>query len=222
MEKQIRLSPSSLSIFLDCPRCFWRHMNLGIRRPSGIFPSLPGGMDRVLKDHFDRHRAEGTYPEELEGKFKGRLFDDMERLRVWRNNFRGLRYIDKKSGAMLMGALDDLFVTSDGKYAPLDFKTRGAPRKTDTHEHYQNQMDIYSFLLQENGMKPAEFAILIFYHPVNVNEEHNVEFDPDPIRIPVNRERGKRIFLEAVKCLKGPEPEPGRFCEYCAWLKKVK
>ncbi|MBL7206809.1 MAG: hypothetical protein ISS36_04385, partial [Candidatus Aenigmarchaeota archaeon] len=179
-----KLSPSSISLFLNCPRCFWLKMNKKIARPSGPFPSLPAGMDKVLKVHFDTHRKEDSAPEELEGKFEGRLFQDIEKLDVWRNNFRGLQHIDPKTGIILMGALDDLFVTSERKYAPLDFKTRGYPRKEDTHEHYQHQMDIYSFLLEKNGMEPADFAILIFYHPIDVDKSHNVIFDPDPIKVP--------------------------------------
>jgi hypothetical protein len=44
-----KLSPSSLSLLKECPRCFWLQFNKGIRRPSTVFPSLPGGMDRILK-----------------------------------------------------------------------------------------------------------------------------------------------------------------------------
>ena len=154
-------------------------MNKKVRRPSGPFPSLPSGMDNILKVHFDKHRKDDTIPEELAGKFEGRLFRDVGKLDVWRNNFRGLRYLDEKSGITLTGALDDLFVTSDGKYAPLDFKTRGFPRKEDTHKHYQHQMDLYSFLLEKNSMDPANYAILIFYHPLNVEDDHNVVFNAD-------------------------------------------
>jgi hypothetical protein len=218
--KPMSLSPSSIHLFLECPRCFWMDKIKGIKRPSGPFPSLPNGMDRVLKTHFDRHRGENTAPEELEGKFRGRLFQDVEKLKIWRNNYRGLRYTDKKSGFILMGALDDLFVTEDGKHAPLDFKTRGFPRKEDTHSYYQHQMDIYSLLLEKNGLPPAGFAILIFYHPVGVNATHDVVFDPDPVRVPVSRSHGEKIFLDAVKCLQGAEPEPSKGCKWCDWKEK--
>jgi len=48
---KIRLSPSSLNLFLECPRCFWLDKNKGIKRPRGIFPSLPSGMDSVIKKY---------------------------------------------------------------------------------------------------------------------------------------------------------------------------
>jgi len=216
--RPITLSPSTISLFLDCPRCFWLAKNKDIKRPSGPFPSLPNGMDRVLKEHFNKHRKDNTSPEELDGRFQGRLFKDIEKLKTWQNNFRGLRYTDPESGVTLMGAIDDLFVTADNKHAPLDFKTRGYPRKDNTHEYYQHQMDLYSFLLEKNSLQPAEFAILIFYHPTGVNPSHHVVFNPDPVRVPVNRQRAEQIFLDAVKCLLSPDPpEPSQGCEWCDW-----
>ncbi len=219
--KPLTLSPSTISLFLDCPRCFWLHVNMKIKRPSSPFPSLPSGMDSVLKRHFDRHRAEGSIPEELEGKFEGGLFRDAEKLKTWRDNRQGLRYSDEESGITLMGAIDDLFVTKDGKYAPLDFKTRGFPRKENTHEYYQHQMDLYSFLLEKNSLPPADFAILVFYHPTGVDKGHNVVFDPDPVKVPVDRKRGERIFREAAACLLGEKPEPAKGCAFCEWAEKA-
>ena len=48
-----KFSPSSLSLLKDCPRCFWLKFNKDIKRPDSIFPSLPSGMDKILKVHFD-------------------------------------------------------------------------------------------------------------------------------------------------------------------------
>jgi len=220
MMKTLVLSPSTISLFLECPRCFWLHMN-GLKRPPSIFPSLPAGMDSILKHHFDEHRKMDSLPEEIDGKFEGSLFRDITRLKVWRNSYEGLRYRDEDTGAVLMGALDDLFVTKDGKYAPLDFKTRGFRRKEDTHCYYQHQMDIYSFLLEKNSLPPADFAILIFYHPTGVDERHNVIFDADPVKVPVDRKRGERIFREAAACALGAEPPPGRECGFCEWTARM-
>lgn len=42
-----RLSPSSLKLMDECPRCFWLTHHGVWKRPSGIFASLPNGMDRI-------------------------------------------------------------------------------------------------------------------------------------------------------------------------------
>jgi len=59
----LRLSPTTgLSLFKECPRCFWLHFNKNVHRPRGIFPSLPSGMDLVIKNYFDRYRSMGQAP----------------------------------------------------------------------------------------------------------------------------------------------------------------
>ena len=60
-----RLSPSALNLFKECPRCFWLTHHKVWKRPSGIFPSLPSGMDRILKVHFDKFRDGGRLPPEI-------------------------------------------------------------------------------------------------------------------------------------------------------------
>lgn len=50
-----KFSPSKLNLVKDCPRCFWLEYNKKFRRPRGIFPSLPSGMDQILKHHFDEY-----------------------------------------------------------------------------------------------------------------------------------------------------------------------
>ena len=60
-----KLSPSSMNLIEDCPRCFWLQIVKKIKRPSGAFPSLPSGVDKMLKEHFDRFRDNNDLPLEL-------------------------------------------------------------------------------------------------------------------------------------------------------------
>lgn len=215
-----KLSPSSLNLFLECPRCFWLALVEGIRRPAGIFPSLPSGMDRILKEHFDRFMERGELPPELKANdcVNGcHLFNEKEKLRVWRNNLKGIQYEDKESGVILRGAIDNLLIDGE-KLIVLDYKTRGFPLKDDTHEHYQLQLDIYNFLLRKNGYKTEDYAYLLFYYPNKVTESGEVIFDTKLIKIGTNSARGEKVFKDAVKVLlqKTP-PEKASGCEYCKW-----
>ena len=60
-----KLSPSALNLMKDYPRCFWLAQHKVWKRPAGIFPSLPSGMDRILKVHFDKFRDKKQLPPEL-------------------------------------------------------------------------------------------------------------------------------------------------------------
>ncbi|MBI5002130.1 hypothetical protein HZC31_01985 [Candidatus Woesearchaeota archaeon] len=103
-----KFSPTSLSLLKECPKCFWLAFNKGIKRPSTIFPSLPSGMDGILKKHFDFFMEKGQLPPELQ-QLNGdvTLFNDAELLKVWRSNFKGIQWTDKK-GNLFRGAIDNL------------------------------------------------------------------------------------------------------------------
>ena len=64
----MQLSASSLSVFKDCKRCFYLDKKMKAPRPRGIFSSLPGGIDGLLKKRLDEYR--------------GRLSPDLEDLRI--------------------------------------------------------------------------------------------------------------------------------------------
>ena len=217
-EKKLELSPTSgLKLFLECPRCFWLRYREGVHRPDTIFPSLPGGMDRIIKDYFDAFRAKNTIPPELEGKVEGELFPDLEQLQVWRDWRKGLRFEDQKLDAVLKGALDDLLI--DGKFCiPLDYKTRGAPPKEGQSEkYYQTQLDCYALLLKKNGLEIKEHAYLIYYYPDSITEKHLVRFNVEVVKLETNPERAYKVFTDAVRCYNDPIPPRHTECGFCAW-----
>ncbi|MBI1957322.1 MAG: PD-(D/E)XK nuclease family protein [Candidatus Niyogibacteria bacterium] len=215
-KESIRVSPSNLNLFRECPRCFWLQMNENIHRPSGIFPSLPGGMDGVIKIYFDEWRKRGELPPEIREVVKGALFSDAETMKKWRNWRTGLRYEDAEVGGVLSGALDDC-VVDGGRYMPLDYKTRGYPPKEGGESFYQGQLDAYTLLLEANGYPTAELAYLVYYFPRAVRENGVVEFEVEPKRVKTNTKNAKRELRDAIMCLRGPIPARHSKCDYCSW-----
>ena len=220
--KPITLSYSSLSLFQECPRCFWLEKIRRISRPETIFPSLPGGMDGVIKKYFDRFRTTGQLPPELKGRVKGRLFPDQQLLDGWRDWRRGLRLTDKETGATLMGALDDC-LEHDGCYMPLDYKTRGYPAKENTSSYYQDQLNIYTLLLQENGYQPNKLAYLVFYHPLEQGDGGRITFHMHPVSMKTDPDRALSLFRSAVSLLRSNTcPPASRECGFCAWVSQLR
>ena len=217
----IKLSPSTLNLFLECKRCFWLHINKNIHRPRGIFPSLPSGMDNVIKKYFDKYRLQKKLPPEIKGKVRGKLVEDMELLSKWRNWRTGLKYKDKKLDAVLSGALDDCLIEKK-LYIPLDYKTRGfPPKKGASEKYYQNQLDCYAFLLEKNGYPVQNFAYLIYYYPAEVQENGQVNFNVQPIKIETDPNRALKTFQDAISLLKSKIPPRHSNCEYCSWIGDV-
>ena len=211
-----KFSPSSLSLLKECPRCFWLHFNKSIKRPDSIFPSLPSGMDRILKVHFDSFRDRGELPPELK-ELNGdvTLFDNTELLNAWRNNLKGIQWADENKN-IFRGAVDNI-LQKGKKLIVLDYKTRGYPVKEDTAGHYQDQLDIYNLLLRKNGFETENYSYLIFYHPNKVNERGDVIFHTDIIKMEISVKNAERIFREALEALSREIPDPSEDCSFCRW-----
>lgn len=212
---KIKLSPSSLDIFLDCPRCFWLEKNRAVKRPRGIFPSLPGGMDTVIKEYFDGYRLKNELPPEIKGKVIGELFTDITLLKKWRDwKITNLCYEDKSLAVSLSGALDDCLLKNN-LHIPLDYKTRGYELRGDPRKYYQTQLDCYSLMLSASGYKTADIAYLLYYWPLKVREDGIVKFHVEPIKIETNALSAQKIVKDAALSLYSPMPEASLDCEYC-------
>jgi len=179
-------------------------------------PSLPIGMDAVLKVYFDKYR--GKLPPEIEGEVAGKLMPDNKLMDLWRNWRTGLEYHDKRRNAVLFGALDDCLLVS-GCYVPLDYKTRGFPPKPgDSERYYQTQLDTYTLLLHENGYKTKNYAYLVYYYPESVRKNRIVKFHIKVVKVGTDLKRAKKRFQDAVKLLQGPAPKHHSDCKYCSWI----
>ena len=162
-------------------------------------------------------RDKGELPPELSSlKGKYSLFDDVELLNEWRNNFKGIQWADSHDN-VFRGAVDNLLWNSK-KLVVLDYKTRGFPVKDDTHEHYQDQMNIYNFLLRKNKYKTENYAYLLFYHPNKVDSDGDVLFNTDLVKVKVSVSDADKLFRKALKVLYGEIPEAGEECGFCEWV----
>ena len=207
--KPLKLSPSSLNLYLECPRCFWLHHNRGIKRPSGIFPSLPGGMDGVLKVYFNEYRGTGMLPPVIEGKVEGELLNPLP---------ASLFYKDDDRQAVLWGKLDDALDFGDNTFAPLDHKTRGYPPKDEILAPYQLQMDVYDLLMQTNEMPTKGVAYLVYYYPTPGQLHDHFPFEVVVKEVKTNPKRAQKVFEDALELLRQDDiPTPKKTCEYCAW-----
>jgi hypothetical protein len=214
MTSTYKLSPSSLNQMKDCPRCFWLDKHKVWKRPSGIFPSLPSGMDKILKVHFDRFMDRGLLPPELceNGHCKNmKIFNDKEKMKIWQSNFKGISWTDKK-GNELHGAVDNILVKGK-KLIVLDYKTRGYALKEDTAEHYRLQQNVYNFLLRKNGYETEDYFFLLFYVPNKVTETGEVIFDTELVKMKVDIKMAEKAWKDALKLLNEDCPE--KSCEWC-------
>lgn len=227
--KEIKLSPSTLNLLQECPRCFWLSLNQGISRPRGPMPSIAIGLDSAITRYFNYYRQKRELPSVLKKEIKARLVN--EELFDFRKGIKAkwLVYQAGNLPVVLMGKLDDCLIFEDG-YSPLDYKTRSSIPE-EVHPAYKLQMDIYTFLLREN--KSQRFPVnnrgyLLYFCPRFLQEGEFAELiDMEsslPFHIglkPINTEPDivpglLKKAAEVVSLDTMPEASPK--CEYCAWV----
>ena len=224
MEKNIRLSKSTLEEFTRCARCWWLAKKENIKAPDGIRAGVPMGIDRVLKGHYDAFRAEGLVPPELRGKIPGGLYDgkkiSMGDLRNWR---KGLAVA--VGPYELSTALDDLLYDPKTKlYNMIDYKSKAKETdEADTRKYYQTQADAYDLALNVNGYPTDGGSYFAYYAPFRVgssapSEEVDFRWKCQVIRITADHARIKDLVTRAGKCLQGSMPSKNAECEMCEYM----
>jgi CRISPR/Cas system-associated exonuclease Cas4 (RecB family) len=205
----LKLSPSSLNIFLECPRCFWLYVNKNTKRPSIPVATITTGLDRVIKEYFDLFRTKDILPPLLEGKVPGRLIRNLPH-KGW------LEFIDNKIDAKLGGYLDECLDLGNNFYAALDHKTRGSKPES-THPAHQFQMDAYTFLLEQNRFPTKNLAYLVYYIPKSVASKEAIDFEAVACQIKTEPQRARKVFYDAISLLKQSIPLAHKDCEFCKW-----
>lgn len=219
-KKQLQLSPNSLNLFLECPHCFWLEKKQGIKRPPPYPYALNQAVDALLKQEFDSYRVKGEiHPLISDNNIQAKLFPNQDLLNQWRSNFSGIRFYDPDLNATLFGAVDDVLEFSDGKLAPLDYKSTGS-KAANVYDRFQIQMDIYTHLLEKNGFLTPRKGYLAFY----IVDKENGFNDKLPFRkelheIETNPSDVPELFRDAVMLLQKPSPPPhSPDCKHGQWL----
>jgi len=221
--KPIALSPNSLNLYYECPLCFWLEKGQGIKRPQPYPYALNAAVDILLKEEFDRYRKKGElHPLLVAYNIPAKLFSNQKLLDEWRSNLKGIRYYDAPLDATLFGAVDDILEFTDGKLAPLDYKSTGSKVPT-VYDRFQLQMDIYTFLLEKNGYKTVRKGCLAFYVVDKENGfDDRLPFKKEIQVIDTDPSYVQGLFEEAVNLLRKEVPAShSADCQYGHWLKEV-
>ncbi|MDI6820854.1 MAG: PD-(D/E)XK nuclease family protein [Patescibacteria group bacterium] len=213
-EKPIKISPSSLNLFRECPRCFWLQLNKGTKRPEHPSSTLPMGVDLTLKAYFDHWRKENVLPPLLHGKLPGKLVAEQALIAKFRS--RSFIWHDTESNAYFTGILDDALELPGGSIVPLDNKTKGFP-PLEPHIAHVAQMSVYTLLLRETGFKTKELAYLVywFFNHKSFDMEKPLHFNVTVEEVKTKPDQVKDIFREAVSVLRGEMPLSNIECQFC-------
>ncbi len=232
----IWLSPTTLNMGAECQRCLWDALLWKHKRPKGIFPSLPRGVDDGMKNYCDKYR--GTLPPMLKALIPQTpeleeyvLHADqrwLNTMRDWKGGLIASIKIDNQV-YKLSGAIDDLLVRqSDGALAILDGKSKAKiPEAGEGQRYYGAQMNTYDLIFKKCGFETAGTAFLWYVCPVAFNDadlttkSSNLVMDNFMQQVPANADLAMAQIQGIHEMLmKHPDrskpPESGN-CEYCVF-----
>lgn len=229
-KKPFAISRSKIDIFSECPRCAYLDMRLGVKRVQGPTFTLNNAVDNLLKKEFDIHRAKGEpHPMMAHYKIDAVPFEhqDMDK---WRHNFTGVRTVHEESGFEVFGAVDDIWINTKGTLHVVDYKAtaknEGPSSVEDLYPSYKRQMDVYQWLLRQNGFDVSDIGYFVY---VNGRKDERafdgkLEFDTalisyegndawvTPALVKLREVLSKDTVPEVGVAFDGVSP-----CEYCTY-----
>ena len=247
-----KLSRSKLELFIDCPRCFYLDRRLGVGRPPGFPFALNSAVDALLKKEFDIHRAKNQkHPliEKYGVDARPVHHDDLDK---WRHNFTGIQYLHQPTNLLITGAIDDLWITTppangldsrlrgndnkgrgrkfEPEYIVVDYKSTSKEEQItelnkDWQGGYKRQIEIYQWLLRQNGYKVSNTGYFVYCNGRTDLEafDAHLEFDITLIAYVGDDSWVDKCIKDAHQCLNGAKtPKANPDCDYCAYIEAVK
>ncbi len=154
---------------MQCPRCFWLDARLKISRPSGPPFNINKAIDELFKKEFDSYR-EKAQPHPLMSEFGVDAIPYKHKdLNTWRANFTGISTLHESTNLHIFGAVDDVWIDKDDQLIVVDYKAtaKAEPVKSlgaegTWHDMYRRQMEIYQWLLHQNGFKVSTTGYFVY------------------------------------------------------------
>lgn len=225
--KKWKLSRSKIDLFSECPRCFYLDNKLGVSRPKFPAFTLNVAVDALLKKEFDIHRAQKTPHPLMDTYGIDAIPFDHKDIDTWRENFEGVQCLHKPTGLPISGAIDDVWVNKDGELLVVDYKATAKDGDIDDlddtkwHNQYRRQMEVYQWLLRQNGFKVSDTGYFVY---VNGKKDRaafdgKLEFDVTIIPYKGSSDWVEKTLSDIKKCLDSDIiPKSADACEYCAYV----
>lgn len=146
-------------------------------------------------------------------------------LDVWRENFVGVQYADKKHNLIIFGAVDDVWVNKKGELIVVDYKSTSKDSEVnldaDWQIGYKRQMEVYQWLLEKNGHKVSKTGYFVYANATKESRdsfEARLEFEMTVIPYIGDNSWVEKTLDDIKECLDSDEiPNKSEECKYCKY-----
>jgi len=227
-----KVSRSKIELYKQCPRCFWLDVRLKITRPSSPPFNINKTIDELFKREFDVHRKAGTpHPIMTTNKLTGVVPYQHKDMDTWRENFVGVFTLHEPTNLHVFGAVDDVWVNEAGELIVVDYKATSKDRDvsidSDWQISYKRQMEIYQWLLRQNGFKVSPTGYFVYANGrLDLPSfENKVEFRTKVIPHIGDDSWIEGILVKMKQCMDSDEMPPmgdsimGGPCEFCSYAR---
>ncbi len=225
------LSRSKIDLFMECARCFYIDNKLGTARPPGFPFNLNSAVDALLKKELDAHRVLGTQHPLAKAYGLDAVPLVHEQMEEWRNALsQGVKCVHKPTGLIVRGAVDDIWVNKAGELIVIDYKATSKDGKIesldeDWHRGYKRQLEIYQWLLRQNGFKVSDTGYWFYANATKDRDAFDGRLDFELTLVPYTGTTGwvDQTLVELKMCLDADVlPAASENCDYCTYRTAVK
>jgi len=217
-------SRTAVDLFCECPRCFYLHHKMKIRRPPGYPFTLNAAVDKLTKAEFDLYRNS----KDIHPLIKSKNLDLMPLthpdLSQWRNNRKGIR--THFNGYEFYGIIDDVWLhTGDKTWHVVEYKATAKKDQVTSldataehHKIYQKQVSFYTWLLIQNGYPADLTSYFVYSTGDNQAAEFNdrLSFRTALIEYTCDTSWVEPTLAAMTHCFESPAvPEASTTCKYC-------
>lgn len=220
------LSRSKIDLFQECQRCFYLDNKLGVARPPGFPFNLNSAVDALLKKELDAHRAAGTKHPLAEAYGLDAIPLAHANMDAWRDALRqGVKHLHEPTGLMVRGGVDDIWVNPQGELIVIDYKATSKDAKIesldeDWHRGYKRQLEVYQWLLRQNGFKVSDTGYWMYANATKDREAFDGRLDFELTLVPYTGSTDwvEDCLIRLKACLDSDEiPQAGADCDYCRY-----
>ncbi|MDZ7744264.1 MAG: PD-(D/E)XK nuclease family protein [Candidatus Saccharibacteria bacterium] len=226
-----KVSRSKIELFVQCPRCFWLDARLKVRRPSSPPFRINSAVDELLKKEFDVYRKQGKPHPMMEDFGVAAVPYEHDELDTWRANFTGVAAVHEPTNFHVFGAVDDIWVNEAGELMVVDYKATAKQSDVtidaDWQMSYKRQMEVYQWLLRQNGFKVSDTGYFVYCNGrLDMDEfDNRVEFKTKIIPYTGSDGWVESTLSDIKNCLEGDMPAVGKAamggdCDYCTYARQ--